>query len=188
MGECLRKSKANSRHLNDQLQYICLAACCSHLKDRGGDRLSPRHVAGICGRRWSFPTVKALYFSPCTPDSGLYWQLQVMSSLSHLGIRQVPWLFHWCQGEYPNICHIHHHPSISPCMIQGLAAARLEGVILQLAPQVVGLCGARGGQGFAKGIQLFDALKYGHGTKANYLRVLDLSLAPKEKLLRVLMD
>ena len=30
-------------------------------------------------------------------------------------------------------------------------------------------------------------LKICHGTKANYLRVLDLSLAPKEKLL-VLMD
>lgn len=39
-------------------------------------------------------------------------------------------------------------------MIQGLAAARLEGVILQLAPQVLGLCGARGGPGVAKGIQL----------------------------------
>lgn len=72
-------------------------------------------------------------------------------------------------------------------MIQGLAAARLEGVILQLAPGGWVVWGP-GWPGVAKGIQLFDALKYGHGTKANYLRVLDLSLAPKEKLLMVLMD
>ena len=86
----------------------------------------------------------------------------------------------------PTSAHIHHHPSISPWWFRAWLPQGLREWYSNWH-----LWDGLWWDGVARGCEgdtTFDALKYGHGTKANYLRVLDLSLASKEKLLMVLMD